>query len=74
MSLLHMRVVSPAHLSQEVEVVLSRQPGATNIVVLLGVARDPSGDLLQADLARECVQQVVDELRKLGIDRDGSIS
>jgi uncharacterized hydrophobic protein (TIGR00271 family) len=74
MSLLHMRVVSPAHLSQEVEGVLGRQPGATNIVVLPGVARDPSGDLFQADLARECVQQVVTELRALGIDRDGSIS
>jgi uncharacterized hydrophobic protein (TIGR00271 family) len=74
MSLLHMRVVSPAHFSQEVEAILSRQPGATNIVVLPGVARDPSGDLFQADLARECVQQVVNELRELGIDRDGSIS
>ena len=74
MSLLHLRVVSPAHLSQEVEAILSRQPGATNIIVLPGVARDPSGDLFQADLARECVQQVVSELRELGIDRDGSIS
>ena len=74
MSLLHVRVVSPAHLSQEVETILSHQPGATNIVVLPGVAREPSGDLFQADLARECVQQVVRDLRDLGIDRDGSIS
>ncbi len=74
MSLLHLRVVSPAHFSHEVEAILSRQPGATNIIVLPGVARDPSGDLFQADLARECVQQVVSELRELGIDRDGSIS
>src|ERR1700761_5737483 len=74
MSLLHVRVVSPAHLSPEVEAILSREPGATNIVVLPGVARDPSGDLFQADLARECVQEVVSDLRDLGIDRDGSIS
>ena len=74
MSLLHVRVVSPPHLSQEVEAILSRQPGATNIIALPGVARDPSGDLFQADLARECVQQVVSELRELGIDRHGSIS
>jgi uncharacterized hydrophobic protein (TIGR00271 family) len=74
MSLLHVRVVSPAHLSHEVEAILSRQPGATNIVVLPGVARAPGGDLFQADLARECVQEVVTELRGLGIDRDGSIS
>ena len=74
MSLLHLRVVSPARLSREVEEILSRQPGATNIVVLPGVAREPGGDLFQADLARECVQQVVSELRDLGVDRDGSIS
>jgi len=74
MSLLHVRVVSPAHLSPEVEAILGRQQGATNIVVLPGVAREPSGDLFQADVARECVQEVVRELRELGIDREGSIS
>jgi uncharacterized hydrophobic protein (TIGR00271 family) len=74
MSLLHVRVVSPARLSDEVEAILNRQPGATNIVVLPGVARSPSGDLFQADVARESVQEVISELRELGIDRDGSIS
>jgi uncharacterized hydrophobic protein (TIGR00271 family) len=74
MSLLHVRVVSPARLSPEVEAILSRQPGATNVVVLPGAAREPRGDLFQADVARECVQQVVDDLCELGVERDGSIS
>jgi uncharacterized hydrophobic protein (TIGR00271 family) len=74
MSLLHLRVVSPADRSQEVEAVLRHQPGATNIVVLPGVTQFPSGDLFEADLARECVQQVVSDLRELGIDSDGSIT
>lgn len=74
MSLLHIRVLSPSGLSQGVEAILKRQPGATNIVVLSGAARSPSGDLFQADLARECVQQVVSELSELGVDRDGSIT
>jgi uncharacterized hydrophobic protein (TIGR00271 family) len=74
MSLLHVRVVSPVRLSQEVEAILRHQPGAANIVVLPGVARSPTGDLFEADLARECVQQVVSELRDLGIDQDGSIT
>jgi len=74
MSLLHVRVISPSPLSPEVEAVLSRQRGATNIVMLPGAARSPSGDLFQADLARECVQEVIGKLRALGIDRDGSIS
>jgi uncharacterized hydrophobic protein (TIGR00271 family) len=74
MSLVHIRVISPAPLSQQVDAVLTRQPGATNIVVLRGAAQSPRGDLFQADLAREAVQQVVSELRDLGVDRDGSIS
>ena len=53
---------------------LRDQRGATNLVVLPGAAREPGGDLIQADLARECVQQVLSGLRELGVDRRGSIS
>ena len=74
MSLLHVRVVSPADLRDEVEAILRGQRGATNLVVLPGAAREPGGDLIQADLARECVQQVLSGLRELGVDRRGSIS
>jgi uncharacterized hydrophobic protein (TIGR00271 family) len=74
MSMLHVRVVSPADLSDEVEEILRRQSGATNLVVLPGGARDPGGDLFQVDLVRECVQQVVSDLRGLGVDERGSIS
>ena len=74
MSLLHVRVVSPADLRDEVEAVLRGQRGATNLVVLPGAAREPGGDLIQADLARECAQEVLSGLRELGVDRRGSIS
>jgi hypothetical protein len=69
MSLLHVRVVSPADLRDEVEALLRGQRGATNLVVLPGAAREPCGDLIQADLARECVQTVLSGLRGLGVDR-----
>jgi uncharacterized hydrophobic protein (TIGR00271 family) len=74
MPMLHVRVVSPVDLSDGVEEILRRQPGAANLVVLTGVAREPSGDLFQVDLVRESVQQVVSDLRELGIDQRGSIS
>jgi len=74
MSMVHVRVLSPADLSSEVEAVLRGQPGATNLVVLPGAARQPSGDLIQADVARECVQEVVSGLREIGVDQRGSIS
>lgn len=72
--MLHVRVVSPADLSDGVEEILRRQSGAANLVVLQGVAREPRGDLFQVDLVRECVQRVVSDLRELGIDQRGSIS
>jgi uncharacterized hydrophobic protein (TIGR00271 family) len=74
MSMLHVRVVSPADLSDGVEEILRRQSGAANLIVLPGVAREPAGDLYQVDLVRECVQEVVSDLRLLGIDQRGSIS
>jgi len=74
MALLHLRVVSPADLSAEVLVILRDQPGATNLVHLRGVAMEPAGDLIQADVARECVEELVGGLRELGVDERGSIS
>jgi uncharacterized hydrophobic protein (TIGR00271 family) len=38
------------------------------------VAVEPAGDLIQADVARECVQELVGDLRELGLDQRGSIS
>jgi uncharacterized hydrophobic protein (TIGR00271 family) len=74
MALLHMRVVSPADLSAEVLLILRGQPGATNLVHLRGVAMEPAGDLIQVDVARECVEELVGGLRELGVDERGSIS
>jgi uncharacterized hydrophobic protein (TIGR00271 family) len=73
MSMVHVRVVSPPDVSAEAEALLQGQPGVTNLIVLPGVARRPGGDLIQADVARECVQDVVTGLREIGIDRRGSI-
>ncbi|HWG01188.1 MAG TPA: DUF389 domain-containing protein [Trebonia sp.] len=56
------------------QAVLRDQRGATNLIVLPGAARDPDGDLIQADVARECVQDIVSDMRALGVDESGSIS
>ena len=74
LALLHLRVVSPADLSAEALLILRGQPGATNLVHLPGVAVEPAGDLIQADVARECVEELVSGLRGLGVDERGSIS
>ncbi|WP_433474660.1 DUF389 domain-containing protein [Spirillospora sp. CA-142024] len=72
--MLHLRAIVPADHTDEVCAVLADCAGATNVVVLEGAARAPSGDLVTADIAREAANEVLDALRALGVDRDGSIA
>ena len=52
---------------------LAQSVAATHVVVLRGVARDPAGDLITCDVAREGASEIIGSLRNLGIERDGSI-
>jgi uncharacterized hydrophobic protein (TIGR00271 family) len=71
--MLQARVVSPADLTDKVLAVLDGQPGATNISSFRGAARKPDGDLIVADLARECTDAVIEDLRALGVLERGSV-
>jgi hypothetical protein len=70
---LHLRIISPPDRTARVERVLTDNVAATHVVVLPGVARDPAGDLITVDVAREGTSDVLELLRELGLDRDGSI-
>jgi uncharacterized hydrophobic protein (TIGR00271 family) len=71
---LHLRAIVPPDRTEAVCAALSDCAGATNVVVLPGAARSPRGDVVQIDVARESANEVLDALRGLGIDRDGSIA
>ncbi len=71
--MLHLRIITPADRTERVEQLLTDSPAVTHVVVLAGAARDPAGDLLTCDVVREGTSQIVDRLRELGIERDGSI-
>ena len=51
--------------------------GASSLVTSLAVIRDagvkPSGDLIMADIPREAANDVIDELRALGLQEEGAI-
>jgi len=70
---LHLRVYSPTPLTQAAADVL----GASSLVTSLAVIRDagvkPSGDLIMADIPREAANDVIDELRALGLQDEGAI-
>ncbi len=44
------------------------------LAVMAGSAIDPPGDVIEADVAREAVNDVVARLRAIGVDQRGSIS
>lgn len=53
---------------------LLAEPGATHVTVLAGVAVQPVGDVVEADVTRESVDGVLSSLRGLGIDRAGGVT
>ena len=72
--MLHLRVISPPDRTDEVVRIIEAAPGATNLVVLPGAARQPDGDLVLCDVVREAGSQVLSELRKQRIHEGGSIA
>ncbi len=72
--MLHLRVISPPDRTDDVVRIIEAAPGATNLVVLPGAARQPDGDLVLCDVVREAGSQVLAALRKQRIHEVGSIA
>ncbi|MFF3491074.1 DUF389 domain-containing protein [Streptomyces sp. NPDC002795] len=72
--MLHLRLITPSESTDDVVRLVEGTTGTTHLVVLPGAARDPSGDVVMCDVAREAGDELIAALRKLGIDRSGSIS
>jgi uncharacterized hydrophobic protein (TIGR00271 family) len=72
--MLHLRIVSPPHHTDDVLGVLRTDPGTTNLSLLPGAALDPSGDVILCDIAREAANDVVAALRALGVHHDGALA
>ncbi|MBY8859550.1 DUF389 domain-containing protein [Nocardia sp. CA2R105] len=71
--MLHVRVICPSGTTEAALAALRAEPGATLITVQRGAAIEPSGDVLEADVARESVNDVIAALEALGISREGGI-
>jgi uncharacterized hydrophobic protein (TIGR00271 family) len=70
---LHLRIIVPPDRTPAVEELLAGDDGVTHVVVLPGAARDPAGDVVFCDVVREAASEIIERLRDLRIDRDGSI-
>ena len=71
--MIHLRVVSPLDLTEKVVGLLAGDPGVLNLVVLPGRARNPDGDAIECDVLSGTANTVLPSLRRLQVDRRGSI-
>jgi len=71
--MIHIRAVSPPDVTPRLVETLLANPGVLDVVVLENAARGPDGDAVQFDVIFAEANQVLRELRRLEVDRRGSI-
>lgn len=72
--MLHLRLITPADRTDGVVRLIERTVGTTHLVVVPGAARNPAGDVVMCDVAREAGDELIGALRALGLDHTGSIA
>lgn len=72
--MIHLRIVCAASRSSEVISLLEDDDATTNVVVLPGAARQPVGDVVLCDVAREDTSVILADLRRPGVTDHGSIA
>ncbi|MEW1826241.1 DUF389 domain-containing protein [Streptomyces sp. NPDC088196] len=72
--MLHLRLITPADRTDDVVRLIETTVGTAHLVVMTGAARNPVGDVVMCDVAREAGDELIGALRELGLDRTGSIA
>ncbi|MEU3610970.1 DUF389 domain-containing protein [Streptomyces sp. NPDC006872] len=72
--MLHLRLITPSDSTDDVVRLIERTVGTTHLVVLTGAARNPVGDVVLCDVAREAGDELLTGLQELGLDKTGSIA
>ncbi|WP_036518343.1 DUF389 domain-containing protein [Nocardia sp. 348MFTsu5.1] len=71
--MLQIRVIAPGEYSDRISELLCEDPAVSNVTVYRGASMKPEGDVIEADIAREGANEVIDALRELDIHRFGTI-
>lgn len=72
--MLHLRLITPADQTDDVVRLIEKTVGTAHLVVMPGAARNPVGDVVMCDVAREAGDELIGGLRALELDRTGSIA
>jgi uncharacterized hydrophobic protein (TIGR00271 family) len=70
---LRLEIYSPSNATAAVAEVLRGDPSVSALAVMRAASLQPPGDLVLADVAREGANEVIDQLRELGVHHDGTI-
>lgn len=73
-AMVHLRIVVPEDRCRKVLDLLETAPSTTNLVFFARAARQPKGDVVLCDIAREDASVLIADLEELGVGRDGSIT
>lgn len=71
--MLNMRILTPTRLTAAVVAALETEPCVSGLAVLRGAGIRPEGDLVLADVPRETANELVTQLRALGVHHEGTI-
>lgn len=71
--MLHLRLHVAAHRAEAATAMLAADPAVSGLAVMRGASVIPPGDVVLADVAREAANDVIDRLRDLGVQHDGTI-
>ncbi|MFF5182817.1 DUF389 domain-containing protein [Streptomyces sp. NPDC000345] len=72
--MLHLRLITPSDRTDDVVRLIDKTVGTTHLVVMEGAARNPAGDVVLCDVAREAGDELLSGLQALGLDESGSIA
>lgn len=71
--LVHLRLTVPSSLTSDVRRLLLEDGCGTNVVLHSGASLEPEGDLLECDVARESVNELLGQLDEIGVGEQGGI-
>ena len=72
--MLHLRLIIPPDLADDVLDELEASSGAVHIVEYASVADRPGGRLVSCDVVREAANDLVEALQRQGLHHDGAIT
>jgi uncharacterized hydrophobic protein (TIGR00271 family) len=70
---IHLRVVSPPDVTGALMPMLRTEPAVLNLTMLPGAVSNPDGDAVHFDVPRGAANEVIGQLRDLGLEERGSI-